>query len=51
VSEATAPTEHVDVVVVGARVAGATLAALLGDAAVRVLLIDRAYFPLSLIHI
>ena len=44
-SEATAPTEHVDVVVVGARVAGATLAALLGDAAVRVLLIDRAYFP------
>ena len=40
-----APTEHVDVVVVGARVAGATVAALLGDAGVRVLLVDRASFP------
>jgi len=45
VSEATAPTEHVDVVVVGARVAGATVAALLGDAGVRVLLVDRVSFP------
>jgi flavin-dependent dehydrogenase len=34
-----------DVVIVGARVAGATLAALLGDAGVRVLLVDRATFP------
>ena len=40
-----APTEHVDVVVVGARVAGATVAALLGDAGVRVLLVDRVSFP------
>ena len=44
-SEGVAPTERVDVVVVGARVAGATLAALLGDAGVRVLLVDRASFP------
>jgi menaquinone-9 beta-reductase len=36
-----------DVVVVGSRVAGATLAALLGDAGVSVLLIDRAGFPSS----
>ncbi len=36
---------HYDVVIVGARVAGATLAALLGDAGVRVLLLDRARFP------
>lgn len=34
-----------DVVVVGARIAGATLAALLGDAGVSVLLLDRAQFP------
>jgi flavin-dependent dehydrogenase len=45
VSEGIAPAEHVDVVVVGARVAGATLAALLGDAGARVLLVDRASFP------
>jgi menaquinone-9 beta-reductase len=45
VSEGVAPVEHVDVVVVGARVAGATLAALLGDAGARVLLVDRASFP------
>jgi 2-polyprenyl-6-methoxyphenol hydroxylase-like FAD-dependent oxidoreductase len=32
-------------VVVGARVAGATLAALLGDAGVSVLLLDRGSFP------
>ena len=44
-SEGIQPTERVDVVVVGARVAGATLAALLGDAGVRVLLVDRASFP------
>ncbi len=34
-----------DALVVGARVAGATVAALLGDAGYRVLLIDRATFP------
>src|SRR5450755_78400 len=34
-----------DAIVVGARVAGSTLAALLGDAGHRVLLIDRASFP------
>jgi flavin-dependent dehydrogenase len=34
-----------DVIVVGARVAGATLAALLGDAGVSVLLLDQADFP------
>lgn len=34
-----------DVIVVGSRVAGATLAALLGDAGASVLLIDRADFP------
>ena len=34
-----------DVIVVGARIAGSTLAALLGDAGVPVLLLDRARFP------
>lgn len=34
-----------DAAVIGARVAGATVAALLGDAGYRVLLIDRASFP------
>jgi menaquinone-9 beta-reductase len=34
-----------DALVVGARVAGATLAILLGDAGYRVLLVDRATFP------
>jgi hypothetical protein len=34
-----------DVIVVGSRVAGATLAALLGDAGALVLLIDRTDFP------
>jgi menaquinone-9 beta-reductase len=34
-----------DVIVVGARVAGSTLAALLGDAGHRVLIVDRATFP------
>ncbi len=34
-----------DVIVIGARVAGATLTALLGDAGVRVLLVDRVCFP------
>jgi menaquinone-9 beta-reductase len=34
-----------DVIVVGARVAGATVAALVGDAGYRVLLVDRAHFP------
>ena len=34
-----------DALVVGARVAGATLAALLGDAGCRVLLVDRDCFP------
>lgn len=36
-----------DVIVVGSRVAGATLAALLGDAGASVLLIDRSGFPSS----
>jgi menaquinone-9 beta-reductase len=36
-----------DVVVVGARVAGATLAACLGEAGVRTLLVDSAGFPSS----
>jgi flavin-dependent dehydrogenase len=39
------PSEQVDVVVVGARVAGSTVAALLGDSGARVLLVDRASFP------
>src|SRR5690349_1943633 len=34
-----------DVLIVGARVAGATLATLLGEAGQRVLLVDRATFP------
>jgi flavin-dependent dehydrogenase len=34
-----------DVVVVGGRVAGATVAALLGDAGVRVLVVERVAFP------
>lgn len=34
-----------DVIVVGARVAGATVAALLGDAGYQVLLVDRDAFP------
>jgi 2-polyprenyl-6-methoxyphenol hydroxylase-like FAD-dependent oxidoreductase len=34
-----------DVIVVGARVAGATIAALMGDAGHKVLLVDRAAFP------
>lgn len=34
-----------DAVVVGARIAGSTVAALLGDAGYRVLLVDRATFP------
>ncbi len=34
-----------DAIVIGARVAGATVAALLGDAGYRVLLVDRASFP------
>lgn len=34
-----------DVIVVGARVAGSIVAALLGDAGYRVLLVDRASFP------
>ena len=37
--------ERYDVIVVGARVGGSTLAALLGDAGVSVLLLDRARFP------
>ena len=37
--------DHYDVIVVGARVAGSTLAALLGDAGMTVLLLDRARFP------
>jgi flavin-dependent dehydrogenase len=37
--------QQYDVAIVGARIAGATLAALLGDAGYRVLLIDRAAFP------
>ena len=37
--------DRYDVIVVGARVAGSTLTALLGDAGVSVLLLDRARFP------
>ena len=37
--------DRYDVIVVGARVAGSTLAALLGAAGVSVLLLDRARFP------
>jgi flavin-dependent dehydrogenase len=37
--------ERYDVIVVGARVAGSTLAALLGEAGLSVLLLDRARFP------
>jgi 2-polyprenyl-6-methoxyphenol hydroxylase-like FAD-dependent oxidoreductase len=37
--------EHFDVVVVGARIAGSTLAALLGRLGLRVLLLDKARFP------
>ncbi len=36
-----------DVIVIGARVAGATVTALLGDAGYHVLLVDRASFPSS----
>lgn len=38
---------EVDVLVVGGRVAGATVAALLADAGLRVLVVDRASFPSS----
>ncbi|MCA1670071.1 MAG: FAD-dependent monooxygenase, partial [Thermomicrobia bacterium] len=37
--------QEYDALIVGARVAGATLAILLGDAGYRVLLVDRASFP------
>jgi len=37
--------DHYDALIIGARVAGAPLAALLGDAGHRVLLVDRAAFP------
>ncbi|HYO49519.1 MAG TPA: NAD(P)/FAD-dependent oxidoreductase [Chloroflexia bacterium] len=37
--------DRYDVIVVGARVAGSTVAALMGDAGHKVLLIDRAAFP------
>lgn len=37
--------EEYDAVVVGARIAGSTVAALLGDAGHRVLLVDRVTFP------
>jgi 2-polyprenyl-6-methoxyphenol hydroxylase-like FAD-dependent oxidoreductase len=37
--------DEFDIVVVGARVAGSTLAALVGDAGYRVLVVDRAAFP------
>jgi choline dehydrogenase-like flavoprotein len=37
--------ERYDVIVVGARVGGSALAALLGDQGVSVLLLDRARFP------
>ena len=37
--------DRYDVIVVGARVAGSTLAALLGDSGASVLLLDRARFP------
>lgn len=39
--------QEYDVIVVGARIAGSTVAALLGDAGYRVLLVDRATFPSS----
>ena len=38
-------TQTYDAIVVGARIAGSTVAALLGDAGYKVLLIDRATFP------
>lgn len=38
-------TERYDVIVVGARIGGSTLAALLGDAGISVLLLDRGRFP------
>jgi flavin-dependent dehydrogenase len=34
-----------DVIIIGARIAGATLASYLGAAGLRVLLLDRAHFP------
>ena len=37
--------DRYDVIVVGARIGGSTLAALLGDAGASVLLLDRAPFP------
>src|SRR5262245_17044435 len=37
--------DEYDVLIVGARVAGAIVAALLGDAGYRVLLVDRTTFP------
>jgi len=39
--------DEYDVIIVGARVAGSVLAAKLGDAGYRVLLVDRASFPSS----
>lgn len=39
------PEQSYDALIVGARIAGATVAALLGDAGYRVLLVDRARFP------
>lgn len=39
--------QEYDVIVAGARIAGSTLAAILGDAGYRVLLVDRATFPTS----
>jgi flavin-dependent dehydrogenase len=39
------PAQVYDALIVGARIAGATVAALLGDASYRVLLVDRASFP------
>src|SRR5689334_24291882 len=34
-----------DVIIIGARIAGSTLASYLGRAGLRVLLLDRAHFP------
>jgi 2-polyprenyl-6-methoxyphenol hydroxylase-like FAD-dependent oxidoreductase len=41
------PDAEYDVLIVGARIAGSTLATLLGEAGARALLIDRATFPSS----
>ena len=43
--EATVDTRHFDVIVVGGRPSGSTLAARLGQQGLRVLIVDRGEFP------